>query len=87
MSANHAMKLKASTSTAKKFGFASDEEKRIWATLSDVDDGRGRTGQYNSIELGVFCRVMRFTGLRISDVTMLHEKQIVKRHGGAGWAI
>jgi integrase len=87
MSKNHAEKIKASTSTTKKFGFAPEEEKRIWTALSEVDDGRGRTGQYNAIELGVFCRVMRFTGLRISDATMLHEKQIVKRHGGDGWAI
>jgi len=52
-----------------------------WTMVAD------EPGQYNAVELAAFCRVMRFTGLRISDVTMLHEKQIVKRHGGEGWAI
>jgi integrase len=84
---NHAVKIKASSSVTKKFGLKPEEEARVWDGLARVEDGHGHTGQANSIELGVFCRVMRYAGLRISDATMLNNNQIVKRVSGKGWAV
>jgi integrase len=87
ISKNHAQKIKATSAIAKKFGFELDEESRIWAALELVEDGNGRTGQYNAKELGAFCKVMRYAGLRISDTTLLNHRQIVPRKSANGWAI
>ena len=87
ISKNHAAKIKASSSITKKFGLEPEEEERVWAALLEIQDGNGRTDQYNARELGAFCRVMRYAGLRISDTTMLNDRQIVRRKSGKGWAI
>ncbi|MGA8598379.1 MAG: tyrosine-type recombinase/integrase [Bryobacteraceae bacterium] len=87
ISRNHAAKIKASSTIAKKFGLEPDEERRVWRAIDFVKDGNGRTGQYNARELGIFCKVMRYAGLRISDTTLLNDQQVVRRKSGKGWAI
>jgi integrase len=74
---NRAKNLKFKTVVAKKFGLEPDEEKRVFAALAASGD----------VETELFCRIMRETGLRISDVTALCDSQIVRRQSGAGWAI
>ena len=83
---NQAKKLHFKSKVEKKFGFEPDEEARVFQAIGLVDDGRGRTGQYNAQELRVFSLVMRHAGLRISDATTLNDKQLVKRQSGNGWA-
>jgi len=86
LATNQAKKIRFKSKVEKKFGFEPDEEERVFRAIDSVDDGRGRTGQYNAQELRVFCLVMRHAGLRISDATTLNDKQLVKRQSGKGWA-
>ena len=88
LTVNNAVKITISVRTDKKFGMEMDEEERFFARIPvHCIDGRGANGGYNAQQLRVFCLVMRHAGLRISDVTMLNERQLVRRASGEGWAL
>jgi integrase len=84
---NHASKIKFKTKIDKKFGMEPAEEKMVFESIHFLEDGRGRTGQYNARELSAFCLVMRYAGLRIGDATTLNDSQLVTRQSGKGWAL
>jgi integrase/recombinase XerD len=72
---NYAKKIKISFTTQKKFGLSPKEEQRLFDAI-------------DSEELKVFCLVMRHSGLRISDATMLNASQLVTRvTNGEGFAL
>src|ERR1035438_326453 len=55
----------------------------IYRAAEHVTDGRRHTGTQNGFEDLVFAFVLRYTGLRISDVCMMKVSQLVPfRHGG-----
>lgn len=85
--ANHASKIKFKSKVEKKFGMEPEEERLVFESIQFVEDGRGRTGQYNAQELYAFCLVMRYAGLRIGDTTTLNDGQLVRRQSGRGWAL
>jgi len=69
---NHAKKLKAVTSdVAPKYAFTVDEYENILKTLEYWPDEYGRTGEYESVRQMAYCLTLRYTGQRISDVSML----------------
>jgi integrase len=84
---NHATKIRFKSKIEKKFGMEPAEEKLVFESIQFVEDGRGRTGQYNARELSAFCLVMRYAGLRIGDATTLNDGQLVARQSGKGWAL
>lgn len=85
---NHAKNIKLKYQDPDpKFGLELSEVERVLDATKKIQDGNGRTGQYNADELHAFCLVSRYTGLRISDVTTLDETQLVQRESGNGWAI
>jgi integrase len=71
---NYAKKIKITFQTVKKFGLSPEEEKALFSAI--------KTSQ-----LRVFCLVMRHSGLRISDTTVLNSAQLVTRASGHGWAL
>jgi integrase len=71
---NNGKKIKFTAKTEKKFGMSPEEEERFFFHVK-------------SKELRVFCLVMRYAGLRISDATALNNNQLVERASGSGWAL
>jgi integrase/recombinase XerC len=86
MSENPASKLKFQVEVAPKFSMEPAEVTRLFAEMDFFADGRGGTGGDNAKELRLFCEVMLMAGLRISDTTALHRRNLVPRVSGTGWA-
>lgn len=77
--ANHAKKISVgSTDVAPKFAFTAEEYANILKTLDDWRDEYGRPGSPKAIMQRAFCLTLRYTGQRISDVSMLGPENIVK---------
>jgi len=78
-SREHGMRIE--TAVEPKEPFTSEELDAIYEATKLVTDGHGfrqkRVGQGNARELLVFLWVLRYTGLRISDVVMLETNQLV----------
>jgi integrase len=72
--------LKVVTKPEPKEPFSDEDVAAIFEATQFVTD-RGRTGQFNSKELLVFCYVLRYAGLRISDATKLEKANLVPRPG------
>ena len=72
--------LKVVTKPEPKEPFSDDDVDAIFNATQFVTD-RGKTGQFNSKELLVFCNVLRHSGLRISDATKLEKANLVPRPG------
>ena len=72
--------LKVMTTLEPKEPFADEDVEAIFKATQFVTD-RGKTGQFNSKELLVFCYVLRYSGLRISDATKLESTNLVPRPG------
>jgi integrase len=87
LTTNHAAAIKITAETEQKFGMEPHEEEWFFDEVAKFTDGHYRTGQDNARELRMFCRVMRHTGLRISDTVKLDDTAIVARASGEGWAI
>jgi integrase len=79
--------IKASQVIVPKEPFSDLELEYIYRATKLKTDGRGfkikRTGQQNAWEVLVFIWVLRYTGLRISDVVSLEKNQLVafRAHG------
>jgi integrase len=74
--------LKVVTRPEPKEPFSDDDLEKIFAATRFITD-RGKTAQFNSKELLVFCYVLRYSGLRISDATKLESASLVPRPGDA----
>lgn len=80
--ANHAKKISVGTSdVSPKFAFTTDEYENIVKTLDDWRDEHGRLGSPKAVMLRAFCLTLRYTGQRISDVSMLGPDNIVQENG------
>jgi integrase len=73
--------MSISVGVQPKEPFTDDELDFIYKASGQISDGRGfsvkRTGTANGKETLVFAWVLRYTGLRISDVTVLEQGQVV----------
>jgi integrase len=76
--------LKVSTRVEPKEPFTDEDVEAIFAATSKITDGHRRTGQQNARELLVFVYVLRYSGLRISDVVTLEAAALVPRPGDPG---
>lgn len=72
--------LKVITSPEPKEPFSEEDVNAICECTTLVTDGR-QAGQQNARELLLFCYVLRYSGLRISDVVKLEAANLVKRPG------
>ncbi|HXS93155.1 MAG TPA: site-specific integrase [Candidatus Limnocylindrales bacterium] len=72
--------LKVRTDIEPKEPFTDDDVETIFDATELVTD-RQKIGQQNARELLVFCYVLRYSGLRISDVVKLERSNLVKRPG------
>ena len=72
--------LKVVAKAEPKEPFSDEDVEAIFEATQLVTD-RGKTGQFNSKELLVFCYVLRFAGLRLSDATNLEKANLVPRPG------
>ena len=80
--ANHAKKIKVGTQDiAQKIPFTDEEYKKLLVTLEDWRDEYGRPGSPKAIMQRVFCLCLRYTGQRISDVSMLGPDNIIFENG------
>ena len=57
--------------------FSQEEMKRILDAVSAYPDKSGKTGRVNAIRLRAFILALRYTGLRIGDVTSLTTARLV----------
>ena len=69
-----AKKITHKAKTEKKFGLLPDEEARLFDAIINP-------------ELRAFCLVLRHSGARMCDATVLDESQLVVRASGKGWAL
>ena len=81
---NHAKNLKSvSPDVPKKYAWTMDEyENIILPTLEFWHDEHGRTGEYESVRQMAYCLVLRHTGQRISDVSMIGPSNLVEDNEG-----
>jgi integrase len=75
--------LKINTRVEPEDPFSDDDAQAILDACNLVGDSHGKLGQQNAKELLVFCYVLRYSGLRISDAVMLTESCLVPRPGDA----
>ncbi len=79
-------KMFVSVGVDPKEPFSDEELEYIYKASGQITDGRGfstkRTGTKNGRETLIFAWVLRYTGLRISDVTMMESSQLVPFKSG-----
>jgi integrase len=84
---NRAKKLEGVTpDVPQKYAWTLDEYQNIVTTLETWEDEYGRTGEYESERQYAYCLVLRYTGQRISDVSMLGPENLVEDDNG-NWFI
>jgi integrase len=84
---NYAKKLKVATAdVSQKYAWTMDEYENIVTMLEQWHDERGRTGEYESVRQMAYCLTLRYTGQRISDVSMLGPDNLVEDSEG-NWFI
>jgi integrase len=72
--------LKVITRVEPKEPFSDGDVTAIFKAVKWVTD-RNKSGQQNAKELLVFCYVLRYSGLRISDAVKLEQSSLVPRPG------
>jgi integrase len=82
LQANHAKKIKVSTAdVSQKYAWTLEEYERILQTLEHWTDEYGREGQPEAIRQHAYFLTLRYTGQRISDVSMLGPDNLTEEKG------
>lgn len=80
---NHAKKIKVATKDIpQKYAWTLDEYDNIVSTLKHWTDEYGRQGQPEAIRLYAYAMALRYSGQRISDVSMFGPDTLVQDHNG-----